>query len=378
METFYQLREKLSECTDEKLASSLAHSSFLIEDEVLQALTVLKGGLSNQALNLKPFKSGAVPLFTRSLFPWGGLPYPEEHALLGTLLMELKNPEFQEIARGMVPFQYATVDHNGVPLASLFVQERRFDRAILSSKSAAFLSHFPAQPKEFLFVDRELGVIVLKEPNATVACLASGCKSGMLSFLHRDVGVLNFGPQLSPVENCEGFGLAGRGQNIVLEVSEKNFSLSSYCRLAAPNPRKACLERIEDSGYSGLWVETEARGNPHSLELVSKFKGTASTEGATYSLFGRGAKCLISGSHQLKPRSLDRYRGPIQPLAFISEEASVQVVVTGGAVQMEVIPLAHDTSFWGADFLVSFKLAQSNIHLHATSESVNCKVNNLL
>ena len=184
----------------------------------------------------------------------------------------------------------------------------------------------------------------------TIQALATGCKSGMGTFLRGRAGIVNFAPQLTPLGDTRAFGLAGKPLFLKLEENRLNYQT----RLAAPHGRPTGLDHLKDSGFSGLWIETEAEILDESLQLRCTIDGVRSLEECTFVFFGKGEACFVSGSHKLNPRSLDRYQGPPQELSFVAGESSVSLNPQEGFSRMEVIPLAGDDTLWGADFLVAF------------------------
>lgn len=316
-------------------------------------------------MNLEIFSSGAVSLYRRCFFPWRGLPYPTPHAILGNFLAQIGDEESQETAKRMIPFQQATLDHRQQPILSFFSQEQGVSFADAVRESSAFFEVLKISPELYgKFVDDELGIVSKKTCRTTSLGLASGCKSGLGTFLVGDAGVLNFGPQISPVGNCSGFGLAGRGEKIVIQQHEDQDLLSYRCRLAAPSSRETGFAHLKDSGYSALWIFGELQLKTTEMLFKGRIEGCRSLNGLIFALFAKGKSCLVSGSHKLQPRSLDRYQGPLELLEFIGEDSSVCCDFSQGADQMEVIPLAGDQSFWGADFLVAFRLTCPMISLH--------------
>ena len=81
-----------------------------IEDHELLAASRCGAGGAPDSLNLYELHSGAIGLFRWGFFPWGGLPYPFEHARLGILLMGLGQ---LERAQRMAAWQRQMVDHRG-------------------------------------------------------------------------------------------------------------------------------------------------------------------------------------------------------------------------------------------------------------------------
>ncbi len=288
----------------------------------------------------------AIPLFENEFFPWGGLPYPCEHAKLG---VDLLHKGDREAAEKMAAFQQATLDHRNKPIYSLFQQEEGCRFAELEEASRAFFEELGAGLEmPYQYVDPELGCVFHRAEEQTVLCLASGCKSGMGVFLVGGGGVLNFGPQLRPLGECAGFGLAGRGRNIRITAN----SLSYQCRLAAPHGRDTGIPWLKDSGYSAAWVESACAVERDRLSVSCEIEGCRPLSDFLFTCFIKADACYVAGSHKLNPRSLDRYQGPPQLLKI----EGINIIPEGGFSAMEVVPLAGDESFWGADFMLSLTL----------------------
>jgi hypothetical protein len=298
---------------------------------------------------------GACALYPKSFFPWQGLPYPKEHAELGSLFMQSEDEAMHKRARQMASFQEATLDHQKRPFSSLLQQEGSSSFEELKAANVTFFEAVGITPSDHLqFSESTLCMVSRRSNDASLYCLGSGCKSGIGAFLFHDAGIINFGPQLLPIGNCSGFGLAGRAQKSHLKSDPDEFFLSFLCRLAAPSSRK--VNALEDSGYSGLWTETKVRGNLKQMSLQSHFEGVRPINQIVYSFFGKGEACVIAGSHKLHTRSLDRYCGPPQRVNFIGKRGGIAIAALEGLASMEVIPLASDESFWGADFLAAYTL----------------------
>lgn len=356
-----------SDSPDLKKITELSTSPLLIEHELAHAAYALlskRNHLGQPKLHLHPLKSGAIPLFERGFFPWGALPYPKEHALLGSLLVNLEELGDQVLVSNMASFQQATLDHHKKPIRSLFLQEGGALSHELEEANDVFFQALNMTPSDtHSFIDHEIGIIAKRTEHHTVLCVGSGCKSGMGAFLAHDVGIVNFGPQLLPLGDCGGFGLAGRGKNINIEEQK----LSYLCRLAVSSDRNTGFSKLQDSGYSALWLEAEMEANEKSLSLKVSLEGLRPLNTLVFTLFGKGKTCVVSSSHKLHPRSLDRYEGPVQSIEFCSEKGSVCVEGCSGFSSMEVIPLAGDESYWGADFLLALKFATPQIELVFTT-----------
>ncbi len=356
------LRELLQQDkADPDLVRRLGVSPFIQEHELARASYALlcqREGLKPLPLKLSQTTSGAVPLFSRGFFPWGGLPYPKEHAQLGVLIQSLGE---KEIAHKMGEWQRATLDHNSRPITSLFSQEKGGSDAQLEDANRAFFQTFEQSPQlPSHFVDKSLGLVRKCSEEQTVLCVGSGCKSGMGAFLKGGGGILNYGPQISSIGDCSGFGLAGRAQNF---HTEEEFFLCYQCRLAAPHERNTGFPNLQDSGYSALWMYTQQTFRNNTLLTDCRFEGLRPLSEVSFVFFGKGEGCVVAKSHRLTPRSLDRYQGPAQPF----EIEGVCVEARKGLGQMQIIPLAGDESFWGADFLIAFHVEDKEIQFTLSS-----------
>lgn len=331
-------------------------SPLLEEHELLQAAYAVlaqRFGINASLPQLTAFPGGAVALFGRGFFPWKALPYPKEHAQLGVCLAQLGD---RQKALSMARFQEATLDHAKQPVYSLFMQEGFPCREALSAANASFFETIQYTPADRLrFSDGELGMVARRTATSTVICVGSGCKSGLGVFLHHDAGILNWGPQTSPIGVCEGFGLAGRAQKIRIEDDEHHFELSFQCRLASSAARETGFSYLRDAGYSAQWMEAVVEGDNEKMTGTVRFQAPNTSEQSLVTFFGRARTCLVAGSHKLKPRSLDRYGGPPQPVDLVGALGNVRLEGDGVA-RMEIIPLAGDESFWGADFLIAYTL----------------------
>ena len=295
----------------------------------------------------------ATALLEHEFFPWSGLPYPYEHAQLG---VELVKKGELEAAQKLVAFQQAALDHHHRPLYPLFRQEKGRAFSELEEANRQFFEAFRLEPAtEYRFEDPELGYLYQRDREKTVALLGSGCKSGMGTFLVEDAGVLTYGPQLTPIGDCSGFGLAGRGTSIELHAS----TLRSHCRLAAPHPRDTGYPWLEDSGYAGMWLQSTSTYQENQLHIEGTFEGFRPLSEVIFALYLKADACFVATSHKLHTRSLDRYEGPPQPV----EIEGMVIHPQEGFSSMHVIPLAGDRSFWGADFLLALSMQSSNFKL---------------
>lgn len=324
---------------------SLLKTPELTENEVLAAHVALKChelGIPHKKTAFPQLASGAIALFQKSYFPWGALPYPKELEELRKYLAQI--PTMKEVVEALSTWQQRTLDHRGLPLRALFTQEG--------------ISYEGTEPKgekeKGVFYDDALAMCGLSDADATILSLATGCKSGMGMFLYQDAGIVNFGPQALPLGDSSGFGLAGKGRSVHFEQTIKGYTFSYTTALAAPSKRVS--QGLQDSAFSGLWVHATHEVSAREMVVKTSFEGVRPLTSTVLSFFGKGQKCVVTGSHGVRRLSLDRYVGPPSSVELRGQQGSVKVEATQGVSKMEVIPLSGKESFWGADFLVAFTL----------------------
>jgi hypothetical protein len=209
MVTLQEEIKKLRHAYLQNERSSATLWGLLQEHELLHAYAYLlakRERLPFPPLNIEQAESGCVLLIRSHFFPWAGLPYPQEHAELGWLLLQTGEEPFYKIACNMAAFQYATLDHDKRPLFAIYRQEAVGKYGELCEANRTFFAALPADIKKGpSFFDAELGIVSLRRDEETFFSSASGCKSGIGALLFRDVGILNFAPQRLPLGESENF-----------------------------------------------------------------------------------------------------------------------------------------------------------------------------
>lgn len=149
----------------------------------------------------------------------------------------------------------------------------------------------------------------------------SGVSNGAIR--SETVQIPAFGPQIAPLSDSEKFGIR------FLKNPDDLWSSPAFC--------------------PGVWYEMKgSAGLPVRLDTI--FYGKPE-EPLFFSFFVK-ADCAMVGSEKLQAKSLQRYGGVSQPVLF---DDSLCIACDPPA-KLEVIPLAGDKSFWGADYLAAFEI----------------------
>jgi hypothetical protein len=125
----------------------------------LYALHCQRVDIPYPPLAFQPLPSGAVPLYTKAKLPWGSLPYPKEHALLGKVLFLLGE---KERAKKIAGWQSMVYDHLEKPIYSFLQQEKNCGYETLVNACASLFECVPYCPQT-QFYDLDLGIATYRD-----------------------------------------------------------------------------------------------------------------------------------------------------------------------------------------------------------------------
>lgn len=149
-----------------------------------------------------------------------------------------------------------------------------------------------------------------------------GRRSSLGTFYAENIEVRAFGPQICPLSEPKGFGI------------ERSFSgQDGWTNSSALPEIWLCVNQFFENG------------------LDIRFLGLTRETPLNFSLYVKAPHVKIE-TLQLTPKSLTRYQGESRPVIF-GDKLQIQSLLPG---KMEVIPLAGEGCFWGAEFLLSFEI----------------------
>jgi hypothetical protein len=149
-----------------------------------------------------------------------------------------------------------------------------------------------------------------------------GRRTGLGTFYASDIEVRAFGPQSLPLNDPKGFGIERS-----LQGEDRWTQVSSLPE---------------------VWLEVK---NFFESGLEVRFLGLNPKTPLHFSFYIKAPSAQI-GTLQLLPKSLIRYQGESKPVLFGGKLQIESLLQT----KMEVIPLAGEGCFWGAEFLLSFEI----------------------
>jgi hypothetical protein len=178
-----------------------------------------------------------------------------------------------------------------------------------------------------IFYDQSLGAWT----NESVALTLSGEGTSLGVFRKDSVEVRAFGPQFYPLTQLQLFGIRGIHQ----AESVDNTYVSGWTR---------CF------GEPNVWLQVYLSSELLETKLFVRWLGLNSEKKAAFVFYVKADTARI-GSEVFRSKSLQRYRGGAESVSF-NEGALVVTCLTVSS--LELIPLAGENCFWGADFLLAF------------------------
>lgn len=312
-----------------------------------------------------------------------------ETALVWAVLGHLQNREDLCLASLKVAnWLLHLLDHRGLPLTTLWAEATGFStlklvalfealfsiayemthhsffeqafllqkRSLSENQRPLFIAHLmtllPADKKQYPYElikvaeEATLGMIKFSKKETTVAFVLTGWNSGMGRLQKKEIGVVNFGPQVGPLDDLSRFGIARKClknfQDLVWEKEPDGALIKGWTQMyALPYSFEATLAYLAGNLKIKLFLD----------EVAPK-------RGLNFVFYVQAQEAQIQGKKQLSQGTLDRYSGSPLPVIFSKGEETLLLEPHQEQGVMEVIPLGGGDEFWGANFLVSFSMEQ--------------------
>lgn len=362
-------------------------------------------------------ESGAALVELNEYYPWLSLPYTPYHfefgIFLALLALSTKRESLYETVGQIARWQVNTLDIHGKPLAGLFVREH--DRKALDHLCLCYLLFLSAasviEPTPFaaiseatmkqiqiylsqknemihpLFVlieqwlsqhkilshkelelseniyDPSTSLVGYRSPSQHIVCTLHGERTGLGCFRHGDIEIVTYGPQHLPVAECQGFGIEGNAlsdhgiRRSMIERRRESFILKGCTRLV--NQPSTSFSQSET--YRGIWLEVVQEFKKPHFYLKTSFLGLDGWDSIAFSFFIKAARCRIA-TQILRPLLLEQYEGETKTILLESKDHFIELRPLTFKGNMQVIPLAGENNFWGADFLITYFMTPEQRH----------------
>lgn len=280
----------------------------------------------------------SLGLYSSYYFQWPALPYFQDYRLLAQILYALGKLSDQEHlkmqAEKMFSWQNRWVDH------------RQYLLPIFTQKEYVFEKIIQDEPDALLY-EENFHLLLQRKKKTTILLTSSGCKSSLGAFIHHDVGIIAFAPELS-----SSFGIVTNQEPPSFFQEPHGFSFQFMTKCGAEGPR--ILPDLEDSGPSSLFISFTTRLEENHLSFEFCLSHLP-LEKFIFCFYAKALRCRVKDSHILHPRSQDHYQGPNQKVEFLGKEGRVRLEFSSSS--MEIIPLKEE-NFCRADFALLYKISQ--------------------
>ena len=196
-----------------------------------------------------------------------------------------------------------------------------------------------------------LGMGQYKYQDLCLNCCVSGAGTSFASLSLGSVEVVGIGPHYYPLGIMENFGIYRTPvlkelcfREVSIKQDQAFFAFDGYTRTVKPGYTPA------KPGNSWLRLQCKAEKNQVDLEI---FRIDLHEESSfDIAFFIKAQKATVDGMYALSPSSLNRYEGKIGEVSFTDNSNSIKISIKGSST-MQLIPLAGESHFWGATFLLA-------------------------
>lgn len=179
------------------------------------------------------------------------------------------------------------------------------------------------------FCDSTIGLWA--NPSSSVSL--SGYGTSLATFRSQEVEICAFGPQFSPLTNIDLFGVQGIHQ--AQSMDDLHICGWTYC-----------------FGQKDVWLQTAVCLENSLWKIDLRWAGLSSMK-KTYIVFYVKAKSAHIENQVFFSKSLQRYQGSLQSVYFNDRAL---MITSSEPRPVELVPLAGERCFWGADFLLAFEM----------------------
>lgn len=190
------------------------------------------------------------------------------------------------------------------------------------------------------------GVLIGSEGPFSYAFTQRGVGTGLGAIHQKNIKILSFGPQSSPIGAMENYGIWHPSAAMAYSASGAQLHFSGWTKLI-----EADRSQPEPSLF---WVNQKVDVGQGRIKLKIEFQPDSPTRMLAF--FVKAEKMKIE-QKTLLPLTLDRFHGQSDKIVF---EGGGESLSLRSRTPFQAIPLAGGDHFWSADFLVVYELDSSS------------------
>ncbi len=209
--------------------------------------------------------------------------------------------------------------------------------------------------------DLDMPRISLDESNSSIISYTNSLADIALSFEGKGTGVgalafdqvqvITFGPQVFGPGEMDKYGInfIAKEQGHFSTVEDRQqFSCRGWSRI---------------QGDRDVWVEHDLRLGEEVIDLFIAFEGFGSSILTLSESFFVICDSVLVDHKTVRRGSLERYHGTARSMEWISGSEHIKLYLES-KMTCQVIPLAGEEYFWGANFLISFEPEDFSKRMH--------------
>lgn len=213
-------------------------------------------------------------------------------------------------------------------------------------------------PLPTIIADADVLLGGFRTEHRSLFCTLSGSRTSLGYMRKGDVKILAYGPQALPLSECQEFGIEApaSGNLSKIQVGEFLIDMSNTVKIPCEPSFNTHPSNygILPAPYDYAQIHQEYA---HDILQVSftphRWEGSRDI---AFVFYVKAHNCLLENGTLIKPKSLNRFEGPSQALALQASQATLTLIPGQGVEHMKIIPLSGEAAYWGADYLISFKL----------------------
>lgn len=207
------------------------------------------------------------------------------------------------------------------------------------------------------------------DPELSLFFTSRGGGSGLGGFSYKSIEILTYAPHQYPLNEVQGFGINTMPRRTLKsqpcaasekrELSLKGVSRLSNLDSSEINPP---WNRLREGAPQTVWVESEQTLKGNIITIDTKIRHFDAMPELAFTFFAKGSAVRMDDVEAI-PNQLRHFVMDVTRLEIIGENCTIRLFhhVDNMPVEqasVEVIPLAGNRAFWGADFLISFLYKQ--------------------
>ncbi len=248
-------------------------------------------------------------------------------------------------------------DFYDVDIVSIASQECFYSMYLECLKSILFPllkeSSWSYKP-QILLQNHKLGFAVYEHNDFSAFATLCGNNSGLGSISKGDAQIITFAPQKAPLYDMSSFGIM-RTLDIENEGLDDIECIQDNKSLFFQGWARCFSSNTESQGsLEDRWLQltTDVKKDRCSLKL--RFYDNVSFDGYYVSFYVKADTIMLDGGSAVKG-GLDSYSGNYTHLALNTSESTLHIKSLFEP-DVKIIPLSGESAFYGADFLVSYKI----------------------